>query len=193
MSSPMINPQNDSVVVGRTVGSPVIDRLKTSNTLSNAFNGISIPDRINFVMDNSADSVNTKAFYIFDAIGAVTNLESISATAATPDILTHAILIQYVQARPIVIKGLRLQATTSSTQFNNSLTLYRGDLDGTVAKKNFFLSDAIEGDKYDEKIQSYSFPHGLLIDLMTMFKLTVNASEKVYVTMFLWKDFLRIQ
>lgn len=179
-------------IIGRTNGIPTVDKLGTSHALNNAAIG-SLPDRLQFTMDNSASTNLTKDFYIFDPIGLVQNLLSSSYTAATSSVATHAILIQYIQTNPMLIKGLRIQATTSSTQFNNSLVLYRADLDGRYSVMNFHLDDGIEGDKYDEKIQAYSFPQGLLIDIKTMFKLTVNTTEKVYVTLYLWKDFLRVQ
>ncbi|MBL7105674.1 MAG: hypothetical protein ISS18_15215 [Bacteroidales bacterium] len=190
-----------AVAPGRTVAapvySPVVGQEITPDTVKlrhahpgRDFVGInSMPARISFTMDNSGDTVNSKNYIIFDAIGIVDSLASLSYNAPTPNKLTNAIIKDYLQSNPIWFAGIRLESTASSTQFNNELTFYEGDLDGRLITLPYYLSDAIEGAKYSEKIQNYKF--NFVVNARMAITVTVNASETLYATFFLRREMLR--
>jgi len=169
--------------------SPPINENKSAVNLQNSMPTAGLPQRIKFTCDNSSGSA-AATYLFFDAIGMVASAASISGDAPTASALSHGIIKDYLQTNSIVFAGMRLQATSSATQFNNPFYLYEADLDGGYHAQPFFLDDAISGDKYDEKIQNYRMT--FVINNRRAMTVSVAASEKLYVTFYLFRDPMRL-
>lgn len=148
-----------------------------------------LASRIKFTLDNTADSINTKNFYMFDMCGAVKSVfgNDFMGTAATPSVLSNAIINAYMIAHDLSFSGFRAKAANSSLQYNNPLYLCRVALDGTIREKTpIYVEDAVAGTTYDNTIQN--FATDLLMDPLTAIQTTVNPSESLAITWYIRAD-----
>lgn len=150
----------------------------------------SLPRAIKLTLDNSGGGAAVN-YMLFDPIGAVASVLGGSFSAPTTQALTIAILKDYLQGNPILFAGFRMEAATSASQFNNQVTMYAVDLDGSINTEPLNLEDPIDGSKYNEKIQGYQFP--IVVNSLVGIKVPVNAGETVYITFYPQQEFFRIR
>ena len=149
---------------------------------TNNFDGATrLPSRIKYLCDNSGGAV-AKIYDFFDPVGIVGNLVGGTRYQGVPSALTNAIVNLALASTEILFSGFRIEVTSSTAQFNNELIMYEGGLDGSMTKIPLFLEDAVEGDKYNEKIQSYH--SNILINKFRMVSLNVDIAETVEITFF---------
>jgi hypothetical protein len=139
------------------------------------------PKRIQLLLDNSADTDDSKDFVIFDALGFITEATKVANEPATQDMVSYSLLQKFMENAKLLISHMRVKATSSSNQFMNVMKLYVSGIDGNTAVENIHLEDSVSGNQYDQKIQTYNTQiiigprHGLVY--------TVDAGEKVYLTL----------
>lgn len=155
---------------------------KNFHRTENHANPSRLATRIKFTCDNSGGGT-AKVYDFFDPAGIVANLAGGTRYQASPTELTMAIINKVIQGSPVLFSGFRMEVSSSVAQFNNVLKLYEGSLDGALAQIPIHLEDALEGDKYNEKIQSYRAD--IMINKFRMLSLSVDAGETVKVTFFI--------
>jgi len=141
------------------------------------------PQRIQLVLDNSADSVNSKDYILFDALGFIEEIVGAKGDPTTQDMISYALLKKFMANAKIAVKSMRVKASSSSDQFANIMKMYVGGIDSNTSAKDIHLEDAVSANQYNPKIQVYNVPmtigprHGITC--------TVDAGEKVFVTLYI--------
>jgi len=146
----------------------------------------SIPADLTYTFDNTAGT-EPKKFFVFDALGLVAAIKGIKANSGDVPNLDKVMLARYWAVNPMILAGLRVEVSKSTSQFKNKLILSTADVDGQIDDKLITLATAVNSGDYNPKIQF--FTGDILINERKAMFITVEKGESVDIT-FYFKAFL---